>query len=54
MENKIQENSFACIKCGLYQSEESGAFEGFICELCNTPFANAESLEKYLDSDVSL
>ena len=30
-----QENSFMCIKCKVYYTEESNAYEGFICEDCS-------------------
>ncbi len=29
-----QSNSFACKKCKIIYTEESGAYKGFICEDC--------------------
>ena len=31
---KSQENSFPCGNCGIVYSEESGAYDGFICDEC--------------------
>jgi hypothetical protein len=46
--NNNQANSFACVKCGEMQTEESGAYDGFICEECNqaTEYDRVEELQQ--------
>lgn len=41
-----QPNSFACRKCGIVQTEESGASPGFVCEDCTN-----EILEYFNEQD---
>jgi transcription initiation factor IIE alpha subunit len=45
---KNKSNSFACIKCGQYYSEESGAEEGFTCDDCNSHYELIYALESIL------
>lgn len=47
-------NCFPCAKCGTTYSEESGAFENFVCEKCDstppiTAYLYCETCETFCD-----
>ena len=48
----MQNNSFPCSICGIIWSEESGAYEGFICEDCLNNLVGKELRTYYADGSL--
>jgi hypothetical protein len=44
-----QTNSFPCVECGEVYTEESGAYEGFVCDICIAK--QSEQTLKIIDHD---
>ena len=47
--HKEQDNSFPCVECGEVYTEESGAYEGFVCDICIAK--QSEQTLKIIDHD---